>query len=904
MYKYLIIGLILFPGITGITAQKRPNIILIMADDLGFSDIGAYGGEIRTPNIDKLAKNGVKYSHFYNESRCCPSRASLLTGRSPHMVDLGWMTAADEHRSGYRGQLSFDFPLLPEILHTAGYKCYGSGKWHLTIDSNYRNKPNGSWPTQRGFDEFYGLLHKGGSYSKPETLINGLKPLNASNLPQNYYLTNACTDTAISYLEKHDKLSPYFLYLPYYAPHRPLQAPESRIEACRKIYKNGYDVLRQNRFDQLKKIGLISMDAKLGNPNHLPPWDKLTEKQRENWITEMSTYAAMVEIMDDGIGKIMDYLKKNGLDKNTLILFLSDNGATSEGGFISELGANLSNTPFRNYKRKCFLGGVASPLIVYWPEKLKNQTGEIRMERTSIRNILSMCIEATQTEYPKNFQGNDLPEIMEASLVKGNENSNKVFCWEHQCCRAVETAKWRMVSPQENAAWQLFNLKTDPFESTDLSTKHPEVVKNMESIWMDWAKKNKVLPLESKPWDERIKYYSNLHEIQTGQWLPNKQIIRKVADYVLKNTSYRLYDLAKNISYTKSDTLSPSKSIIVESHFNGWFYQNMMVLDGMNRIGKAIDDSIYTNYSNKNLDFILRNLDFFDRQQAEGLMPKPRGEDKFSRISYYYNLSLPWMTGLTNFWLERGFDTGDKRYLVFTNRFRNFVESQPRDSSGQFLNLGAIRTDDAALMTPGMLQLARINNYEKYTTDAVKQVLGVHRILFDPTDKLYYHGYHPEENTWYKTYWGRGSGWMALAYVNLLSTLPEDYPKKAAVLQAYREFMESLRKWQAPEGGWRQVINRPEAWIETSCTGMFTYALARGVNEGWLDSSYAADARKGWKALCLKVKEDGVMVDTCPSTHHSDKIRYYLDRPKTIDNPHAYGPFLLAGAEIIKLKQP
>lgn len=390
----------------------------------------------------------------------------------------------------------------------------------------------------------------------------------------------------------------------------------------------------------------------------------------------------------------------------------------------------------------------------------------------------------------------------------------------------------------------------------------------------------------------------------SGKLLLDEQKIRIVATYIVKNTSYRLFDTEKEISFAQSDTLTPSKSIIVESHFNGWFYQNMMVLEGMNRLEKVLRDSSYAGYSDKNLDFFIQNLPYFDRQEAAGFMPKPHGENEFSRVSYYYNLSLPWMTGLAHLWIEKGIFTGDKRYQAFTHRFEKFVDNVPRDSTGQFLNLGAIRTDDAALMVPGILQLARIDRSEERIADAIRQVLGAHRQLFDKEDQLYYHGYHPGKKLLYKTYWGRASGWMALAFVSLLSELPENHPQKPAVVKAYREFMSGLRKWQAPEGGWRQVINHSTAWIETSCSGMFIYALARGVNEGWLDASFAIDARKGWGALCLKVQEDGTLIDTCPSTHHSDDLQYYLNRPKSADNPHAYGPFLLAGVEILQMNRP
>lgn len=383
----------------------------------------------------------------------------------------------------------------------------------------------------------------------------------------------------------------------------------------------------------------------------------------------------------------------------------------------------------------------------------------------------------------------------------------------------------------------------------------------------------------------------------------DEELIAKVAGFIIDNTSYRLLDLRTDEQYESSENITPSDSIIVGSHFNGWFYQNMMVLNGMNRLAAVLKEEKYSDYTEKNLDFILNHLDFFDRQEASGEMPKPQGESKFSRISYYYNLSLPWMTGLANFWIERGRLTGDERYKAYTKRFEAFADTLNRDTSGQFLNLGAIRTDDAALMAPGMLELANISTLRNWEDEALHQVLGAHDYLFDTDDKVYYHGWHPTEMVYYHTYWGRASGWMALAWVSILSGIPENHPGYEKALSAYQEFISGLRKWQTEEGGWRQVINHPDAWIETSCTGMFTYAIARGVNEGWLDASFAKDALKGWHALGKKVKQNGEMIDTCPSTHHDQDINFYLNRPRRKNDPHAYGPFLMAGAEILKLKK-
>ncbi len=505
---------------------KRPNVVLIMCDDLGFSDLGAYGGEIRTPRIDQLADEGIRFTHFTNTSRCCPSRAALLTGRDQHSVGMGWMTAADEHRPGYRGQITDEVPTIAEIFKQNGYGTYMSGKWHVTVDGNYMDiekpEPNGSWPTQRGFDEYYGGLSGGGGYYKPKSLMRN--ETRVTDLPEDYYYTTAITEYALKFIQMHDSQKPLFMYLAHYAPHRPMQAPEERIATYRDLYAVGYDVLRQARYEKLKKIGILQTDAAL--PLHeadydgnRPAWESLSPEQQQDWIEEMSTYAAMVEIMDDGIGEVVDALKAKGMYDNTLILFLSDNGATFEGGISSKLASSLSNTPYRMFKQYTHFGGIHSPLIIHYPKRFGAESGTLRREWSHIKDLLSTCIDIAGIDYPDTFKGKKISSPDGTSLVpvlEGQALPDRALYYEHQTASAIISDGWKLVRLHESSPWELYHLNEDPFEQNNLAQTHPEVAQRLENNWIRWAEKNHVYPLEPLPWRERVKFYRGKYPDQDG----------------------------------------------------------------------------------------------------------------------------------------------------------------------------------------------------------------------------------------------------------------------------------------------------------------------------------------------------------------------------------------------------
>lgn len=503
--------------------KTHPNIILIMCDDMGFSDPGCYGGEVRTPNIDYLAENGVRFSQFKNTGRSCPSRAALMTGRYQHEAEMGWMTAVDEHRPGYRGQISPDFPTIAEVLKANGYATYLSGKWHLTVEGAFE-KPNGSYPTQRGFDKYYGCLSGGGSYYTPTPVYSDTTRI--TTFPDDFYYTTAITDSAVSFIRSHPDNVPMFMYLAHYAPHRPLEAPKERVDACRERYKVGYDVLRQQRFDRQKEMGLVNANDTLPIhqkefENGRPAWTSLSPEQQEEWINDMATYAAMIEIMDDGIGEVITATKEKGIYDNTIFFFMSDNGATSEGGFIAQLMADLDNTPYRSYKRWCFQGGTCAPFIVMYGDPQKNVLkGQFSDELSHIIDVMPTCLEMASAEYPKQFNNKKLRPTEGESLLPAIWNkklSSRDLFFEHNTSCAIISDGWKLVRDDARNPWELIDLTNDPFEENDRAALYPQKVKELEGKWNKWAEQHNVFPFEYRPWTERINYYKSLNPDQSGK---------------------------------------------------------------------------------------------------------------------------------------------------------------------------------------------------------------------------------------------------------------------------------------------------------------------------------------------------------------------------------------------------
>lgn len=497
-------------------ADPRPNIILIMADDLGYSDLGCYGSEINTPNLDKLAATGIRFTQFYNAARCCPSRASLMTGLYPHEAGIGDMTndAFNYAKEGYQGNLNRKCMTIAEVLRMSGYNTFMVGKWHL-------GKHSGMWPCDRGFEQYFGIVEGASSYLK----VNPNKLLSRNNIPvdtlvpPDFYLTDAFSDSAVVFIDKYSqKNKPFFLYLAYNAPHWPLQAKLKDIEKYQGKYRIGWDTLRDRRYRNQLKLGMWKRAYALSPKNDdltkpgsgQPPWDSVanTEQKVEELDLTMAIYAAMIDCMDQGIGRLMDYLTKNGLMENTLILFLSDNGACHEGGpngigfpgkdltkmkqgsFLT-LGANwakVSDTPFRYYKSWVHEGGISTPLIAHWPKVIK-QKGIFTNQPGHVIDIMSTFVDVAHATYPATYQGDSIRPLRGISLLpilKGETRTgHESICWSHEGKRAIRKGKWKLVALQDRD-WELYNMEEDRTECHDLANRYPGLTNQLDSLWEKW----------------------------------------------------------------------------------------------------------------------------------------------------------------------------------------------------------------------------------------------------------------------------------------------------------------------------------------------------------------------------------------------------------------------------------
>ena len=509
-------------------ATERPNILIIMADDMGFSDLGCYGGEIHTPHIDRLAVNGIRYTQFYNTGRCCPTRASLLTGLYSHQTGMGWMTAADLGTIGYTGEINKQCVTLGEVMKEAGYSTYMVGKWHVTSDQNIGPEgPKDSWPLQRGFDKYYGSLHGGGSFFKPAVLTYGNKRIEPS---ADYYLTDVLSDSAARFIEGHHLDRPFLMYLAYTAPHFPLHAKNEDIDKYIGTYLTGWDTLRNNRYKRMGELGISDATWNLTTPmTDVKPWSELDEAEKKEFDRRMAVYAAQIDNMDQGIGRVIKTLEDQGILGNTVIMILSDNGGTAE--FISRgevdvelIGtdeswesyrkpwATMSNTPFRFFKQWVHEGGISTPLIIHWPVGIEEK-GTLRHQVGHVIDLMSTCRELAGAEYPKEYEGNEILPFEGKSLVPSFNNDDmeeRLLFWEHQATRAIRMGDWKLVANSTYNAepytgeWELYNLNTDRSETTNLSLEYPEKVERLDSLWEAWMIRCNVYPLDGRGWFERL----------------------------------------------------------------------------------------------------------------------------------------------------------------------------------------------------------------------------------------------------------------------------------------------------------------------------------------------------------------------------------------------------------------
>lgn len=380
-------------------------------------------------------------------------------------------------------------------------------------------------------------------------------------------------------------------------------------------------------------------------------------------------------------------------------------------------------------------------------------------------------------------------------------------------------------------------------------------------------------------------------------------LVRRVADAILHQTTRRMVDRSSGQTFQDSRELPLKPEISIESKFNAWFYQTWLLTDGMRRAAVALDAPALRCYGEENLDFLYAHFDYFERQFRAGMKAAPVGDGKLSPIEFHFLLTDLWHTGLAPLVLERWAETKDPRYRPYLTRLDDFLGKSRRTTDGTLHRAsGRLMADDPYMVVPYQVRLFRATGDTRHLDEAVQQVLGCRRWLFEPQDGLYRHAWDVQKGRPLGLHWGRANGWMVLAQVELLAGLPREHSRYAEVRAAFAEHAAGLRRCQDRGGGWHQLLDHPESWIETSCTGMFVYGLTRGVNEGWLDRSYAKVACDGWAALRAKVTADGDIVDVCGSTDVGD-VNYYLHRPRLQGDLHGFGPFLLAGSEIIRMQR-
>ena len=489
---------------------RRPNVVVIMVDDMGFSDIGCYGSEIPTPNLDKLAAGGLRFTQFYNAGRCCPTRASLLTGLYAHQAGVGGMED-DFHLSGYTGRLNDHCVTLGEVMRSAGYFTSMIGKWNV-------GQEYGVAPWTRGFDASFNAPSGGFYYpqdAKAQLWWNGRRlDVNGPELPRNWYTTDLYTDYGIKFIDQATAAKkPFFLYLAYNAPHFPIEAPLDEIARFRGKYKVGWDKLREQRQAKEIKEGVVDARWPLSpRPPAVRAWDALKPERQDHFDQIMSIYAAAVAHMDTGVGRLMDALRQRGLTDDTLVLFLSDNGGNAESGpagrlegdppggprstvFEGASWATLSNTPFRRYKHFNHEGGIATPLIVSWPDRIR--TPGLRKEPGHIIDLMTTCVDVAGATYPKQFNGQPITPMEGRSLVPAFDDQpiqRDALYWEHEGNAAIRAGDLKLVRAGATGPWELYDLAADRTELHDLSHERPDVARDLQAKWTAWANRAHVLP--------------------------------------------------------------------------------------------------------------------------------------------------------------------------------------------------------------------------------------------------------------------------------------------------------------------------------------------------------------------------------------------------------------------------
>jgi arylsulfatase len=528
-------------------AAKRPNIIFILADDLGYSDIGCFGGDVRTPNLDALAKEGVRFTNFYNDARCCPTRASILTGLYPHQAGIGAMNERTK-LPAYSGALKPTCPTIAEVLKTAGYKTVHFGKWHVSNtlqrpehmkDLNRQRFPEvfspiEQYPTRRGFDEYWGVIWGVVDYYNPFSLVDGEKPV--TELPADFYMTDATNQHAADYIARQKGVDqPFFMYLAHNAPHWPLHARPEDVEKYRNQYNDGWEATRKARYKRMVDMGIIDPKVAPLSPPVAAKWDALTPEQKRFQAGLFQAHAAMIDRMDQGLGKVFQALKDAGKWDDTLIVFLSDNGASPEryenpgydratiardgkpinyhyddlnrlAGpehtwyYIGADWAHVANTPYRKAKASQYMGGERTPLIAHWPAGLKDRAGSFVRARGHVIDLMPTALDLAGAKMPEQFagaaphplQGESLRPLFDGQPDRPNYPA---LFGEHEGGRSVITPdNWKLIKDRGEREWHLYDLSVDQTEMHDVIAQNTERATRMQEMWNKWANENGVLP--------------------------------------------------------------------------------------------------------------------------------------------------------------------------------------------------------------------------------------------------------------------------------------------------------------------------------------------------------------------------------------------------------------------------
>jgi arylsulfatase A-like enzyme len=494
----------------------RPNIVIILVDDMGFSDIGCYGSEIPTPHIDALAASGVRFTQFYNTARCSPTRASLMTGLYPHQAGMGHLdNIVHEGSRGTTGRLRDDCVTIAEVLGPAGYFTAMTGKWHL-------GQFHGVVPWERGFIRTLtsprGAIYFRRQNDPPKLFLNGEPKEKTDPLfGERWYSTDLWTDWGIKFIDEAIAAEqPFFLYIAHCAPHFPLMAPAQDIERFRNEYRDGWAGLREARHRRQIEMGLVDASWPLSAiPSDVPDWDSLTDAEKERFAHIMAIYAAMLSKVDQNVGKLVDALRERGELDNTLILFLSDNGGNAESGpygryeganpggarsnvFLGQSWATLNNTPLRRYKHFTHEGGISTPLIAHWPAGIPSERrGALERQPGHLIDVMATVVDVTGAEYPDEFNGHAIQPMEGVSLVPAFAGQplareNPIY-WEHEGNRAIRRGKWKLVM-KLGGPWELYNIEADRTEQNDLAGEQPELVAELSAEWDAWAQRADVGP--------------------------------------------------------------------------------------------------------------------------------------------------------------------------------------------------------------------------------------------------------------------------------------------------------------------------------------------------------------------------------------------------------------------------